>query len=152
LDRWGVEWKPLGGIFLHRMEGPDPGVDLHDHPWSFVSFILWGGYDEERAYNREAQGMARIAETWPDTCTRGVPVIRNRWTLRAMRLDECHRITDLHKRTSWSLVIHGPARRVWGFYLPSGFMPWREYEQTAAGKSRNLHVDISSNDPEGSRP
>jgi hypothetical protein len=152
LDRWGFEWKSLGGIFLHRMAAPDPGVDLHDHPWWFASVILWGGYTEERAESRTAPAFAKVAEHFPGTSTRGEVVKREWLTVRTMRLDECHRVTELMWRTSWSLVIHGPNRRNWGFYTPEGWIFWRGYEQSVRGRSRNMHVDISSNDPVGSRP
>ena len=32
-------------IFLHKFLKSDPD-DLHDHPWDFISIILWGGYWE----------------------------------------------------------------------------------------------------------
>lgn len=159
LDRWGIEWKRLGGIFLHKMEAPDPGVDLHDHPWTFLSLILWGGYTEERIETRLAPNAAQVAETWKQVqprgtwaSTRGDTVHRNRLSLRVMRLDECHRITWLNRPTSWSLVIHGPNRRTWGFYLPAGYMPWREYEATVRAERRDMHAEISPNDRTGSRP
>lgn len=41
LNRWGIGHDRVGGVLLHRMDAPDPGVDLHDHPWWFVSIILW---------------------------------------------------------------------------------------------------------------
>ena len=76
LDRWGLAHERVGGVFLHRMQAPDPGVDLHDHPWPFASVVLWGGYIEQRADIREAPTLADVADRWPDTCTRGVIVRR----------------------------------------------------------------------------
>jgi len=35
---------------IHKIIQSDP-EDLHDHPWSFISLILWGGYTEERILN-----------------------------------------------------------------------------------------------------
>ena len=32
-------------IFLHKFLKSD-SEDLHDHPWNFISIILWGGYWE----------------------------------------------------------------------------------------------------------
>jgi hypothetical protein len=157
LDRWGVEWKPLGGIFLHKMDAPDPGLDVHDHPWWFVSIILAGGYDEERSPIREAPSRAaRAAEhdARPGARPpgrRGVLTYRRPLSVRVMRLDEAHRIVRLHRRRSWSLVVHGPTRRGWGFYLPSGWMPWREYDATVRADRRDLWAEISSNDPPGTR-
>jgi len=36
------------GVYLHCIDTPDPGVDLHDHPWWFGSLVLYGGYTEVR--------------------------------------------------------------------------------------------------------
>lgn len=119
LDRWGWESKRFGGIFLHKMSAPDPGVDLHDHPWSFASLILWGGYTEERSNIRDAPYASRMVEQSRVMEHRGLVEHRRPWSVKVMRLDECHRIIDLFKGTSWSIIVHGPARRRWGFYLPA---------------------------------
>lgn len=37
---------PLFSIKIHKALMSDPG-DLHDHPWNYLSIILWGGYYEE---------------------------------------------------------------------------------------------------------
>ena len=152
LDRWGFEVKALGGIFLHRMQGADPGEDLHDHPWWFVSIPLLGGYLEERAEIREAPEFAYVARAMAEPGpTPRVPGIRRghlverrprRW--RTMRLDEAHRIVELTRHQTWTLVVHGPTRRRWGFYLPSGWMPWRDYELSDEGRRRELRVDITN--------
>lgn len=142
LDRWGAQI--IGdrlGIYLHKMSAPDPGIDLHDHPWTFITIPLWGGYTEERALCREAPGMAKIADRFPDTCTRGV-VEHRRWLRpRMMRLDECHRITALDRPTVWTLVLRGPRRRKWGFYGPWGYLPEPEYDATIRAGRRDLWSD-----------
>ena len=103
LDRYGIEWKPLGGIFLHKMSAPDPGFDLHDHPWPFVSIILKGGYTEKKANIRDID-----LPHWER---------RYRWSIRSMRIDEAHQITSLHEQESWSLVLHGRGYLTWGFHV-----------------------------------
>ena len=123
------------------MQAGDPGVDLHDHPWPFVSVVLWGGYIEQRADIREAQTLADAADRWPDTCTRGVIVRRRLGSIRALRLDECHTITHLLWRTSWTLVIRGPRRRKWGFYLPTGYVPEAVYDATVRAERRDMWSD-----------
>ena len=152
LDRWGVEHKRLGGVFLHRMDAPDPGVDLHDHPWWFVSIIIAGGYLEERAPIRLALDWAVLDDLDHRDPCRGHEVDRRRWSIKALRLDEAHSIKALHGRRSWSLVVHGPTRRGWGFYTPDGWLPWRRYEQTEHGSRRGAVCDISSNDDGLTRP
>lgn len=138
LNRWGLAHDRIGGVLLHKMEAPDPGVDLHDHPWWFVSIILWGGYTEQRAPIREAPLFAKLADAYPDGCTRGVVEQRHWLSAQVMRLDECHTITDLTRRTSWSIVFKGPRRRSWGFYMPDGYLSEREYDETVRAGRRDL--------------
>lgn len=212
LDRWGFEWpakseepyrRPWFGVFVHRMDAADPGIDLHDHPWWFGSLILWGGYTEERSDIRDAPARAATAEppslvdrirrlkrgSGPDRCIcqsldpvththyenhrghpcarckceaynplvtiergpAGAPVHRGWLSWRTMRLDECHRITDLDRPHVWTLVVHGPWRRGWGFYLPSGFMDWRQYDATVRAERRDMWAEISNDDRVASR-
>jgi hypothetical protein len=118
------------------MDAPDPGVDLHDHPFSFVSIILWGGYTEERCETRRASARAGN-DSRGDRSTR-------RWlSVRSLRLDECHRIIALNRKVSWSLLLMGPRRRSWGFYLPTGYMPEDEYNATVRADRRDLWEEIA---------
>lgn len=139
LDRWGVGHDRLGRVLLHRMDAPDPGIDLHDHPWWFMSIVLWGGYTELRADIRDAPVLAAVSES-PGlfSCERGVEVVRPPLSARVMRLDECHTITRLHRRRCWTLVIGGPRRRKWGFYLPTGYVDEATYDATVRADRRDL--------------
>ncbi len=186
LDRWGWECRWFG-VFLHRMDGPDPGLDFHDHPWSFASLVLRGGYVEERAAAREASHRARMADDAGRLSvpvlsdeeierlkaefralpaglamildeestqaseivfrgTRGDVVTRRRWSVRVMRLDECHRIISLNGRRCWTLVIHGPKRGTWGFYLPTGWVDWITYDRTVRAERRDLYAEGQRSD------
>lgn len=141
LDRWGIEWKRLGGIFVHRMDGPDPDKDLHDHPWQFVSLILWGGYVERRADTRRLDYRLDYSRQ----------TVRRPGSVRSLRLDEAHTIKRLNRGSSWSLVIHGPNVRPWGFYVRTHVVDglpkytWVEssvYARSERGQSRYLATEI----------
>ncbi len=145
LNRWGWRCR-FGAVLLHRMDAPDPGEDLHDHPWAFVSIVLAGGYIEERAATRDATTYARIAVEYLDTplmrgARRGFEEERRRFSVRRMRLDECHRITRLLRAPTWTLVITGPRRRRWGFYLPDGWMEDVDYDDLIRPSRRDLWAD-----------
>lgn len=140
LDRWGFECK-WAGVYLHRMEAPDPGLDLHDHPWSFLSIVLAGGYTEERADTRYAPTLARVAERMPAPGRRGFAVRRGALTARLMRLDECHRVVALHAPRVWTLVLRGPRRRPWGFYMRDGWIDEPTYDATVRVDRRDLWLD-----------
>lgn len=132
LSRWGPGARRVGAVFLHRMDAPDPGLDLHDHPWRFVSIVLAGEYVEHRATVREP-GNVRV-------------VRRRRWTVKTLRLDECHRVVELPRGRCWTLVICGPVRRKWGFYLADSgrWMVESEYDLTVRVHRRDLYdVDNS---------
>jgi hypothetical protein len=140
LDRWGLGDDRVSRVLIHRMQAPDPGVDLHDHPWWFVSIVLWGGYTEQRADTRSAPVYAGLAEQFP-SCTRGVVQERRPGSIRLMRLTECHTITDLRRRTCWTFVIGGRRRRRWGFYLPTGYVDEKVYDQTVRADRRDMWVE-----------
>lgn len=144
LDRWGLGHKRIGAVFLHRMDAPDPGWDLHDHPWAFASIVLAGGYIEERAEARVARNWAEMAEKWPASGrTRGRREYRRRWSVRVLRLDECHRIVELLRPRCWTLVLCGPVRRGWGFYMPDGYLDEKSYDDLVRTERRDLWNELA---------
>lgn len=129
LRRRGVDLR-LFGVYLHWLDQPDPGLDLHDHPWPFATFVVWGGYTEEAADARDAPMFAALAEHHGG-CTRGVVREWRRWSLHRIRMTEAHRITTVRPRTV-TLVFRGRKSRQWGFYLPRvGYVDQRSYDYEA---------------------
>lgn len=123
LHRWRLIETPLGGVMVHRHQGPDPGRVLHDHPWPFVSIVLRGGYVEEVAEARLAPLLADIADTHPAPGRYyGLREWRRARTVHVMPLTHAHRIVALLRKPTWTLVLHGRRRRAWGFYPASGFI------------------------------
>lgn len=113
--RWRLVQTPLISLYLHIWNKPDQDRDPHDHPWSFWSFVLWGGY-VERLYERGWPLM----DKW-----------RGRWTLHRMPLRLAHIVTYIKPRTM-TLVIVGPAVRRWGFWRSlagrTGIRYWEYWE------------------------
>ncbi len=95
--RYKVFRCPWFKIFLHHILRSDEDLELHDHPWNFVSLILWEGYQE--ILQRHVEPSIRRV--------RGGDVIR-------------HRATDAHRlileRPAWTLVCVTGKKRTWGFY------------------------------------
>lgn len=127
--RWigkGYLWRlrilvtPWFSIFLHRIHRPDNQRDLHDHPWAFASFVLWGWYKEI------------IGDSWRQ-CE-----IRRRW-FNWKRATGRHSISEVSRRPCWTLVFTGPRVRVWGFWIlervtkygpqVEKWVPYKEYEK-----------------------
>jgi hypothetical protein len=97
---------PWLGVYLHIIRRPDWARCQHDHPWAFVTLILWGGYEE-------AVGDRRF-------------VRRPGYVGYRPRSFE-HRITRLLRRTAVTLVVRGKNHEAWGFRTTTGKVGWRSY-------------------------
>lgn len=96
----------VGGwhAYLHRFVDSDPDRGLHDHPWGrALSLVLAGGYDEIR--------FADKARTERSTVTRAV----RPWRLNRLRGEDYHRVVLRGGRPAWTLFLHGPRVKGWGF-------------------------------------
>ena len=109
LTRWYLlRTKPLA-VFLHWFRRSDEDRVLHDHPWPFITLILWRGYFEH--------------------CRDGT--IRRRWPLTAhyRPAEWRHRVELIGGRKAVTIVIRFRERRVWGFWEKSGFIAWNKWWQ-----------------------
>lgn len=101
LTRWRIISTPFAALFLHRIGTPDSRPTLHDHPWSFVSILLRGGYTEIRLDKHTHQLRRRYVRF-----------------VNVMRRDDAHYIERIHGGPVWSLLLVGRRRRVWGYWRP----------------------------------
>jgi hypothetical protein len=104
-------------VFLHLINREDNDRDPHSHPWKFWTLILWGGYFEV------------IFNTLDQIRGRQNPVVRflGPFSFLFRPAEHIHMVYKLVKPT-WTLVIAGPSKRVWGFYPVTGeFVPWYDY-------------------------
>lgn len=108
---WIVRWRGCTA-YLHRFVAADADEWVHDHPWSWsVAIVLTGGYREERL-------------KWFDPATGWKAVIRllGGWRrINIIKGGDFHRILDCVPET-WTLFIHGPRVKGWGFleHHPAG--------------------------------
>jgi hypothetical protein len=114
MRRWILQ-TPLGTLRLHHIMRPDDARDFHDHPWSFVSLVVWGWYIEERP------GWPVLGELRPVIRRRRIGGLAHR------RATDLHAITHVAPGGCWTAVISGPRVRRWGFQTPSGWVYWRDY-------------------------
>lgn len=113
MRRWrigyGVLPRWLPGVRVHHIMRSDADREMHDHPFSFVSIILWGGYTEHGPNYSKRYGPGSIV-----------------W----------RRATDLHRleldRPAWTLVIRGRIKRRWGFVYTG---PWQFWEDFVRAKN-----------------
>ena len=95
MRRWVLRLVGVGELRLHHVRTPD-GVRgyLHDHPWPFLTWLLWGSYTHQ-VQEHPPQG----------------PVVteRRRWlSLRLLRRGNCPR--DLRRGPGRGLDAGGRAR------------------------------------------
>lgn len=105
LTRYTLLTTRCGRLYLHVFHRSDHDV-MHDHPFWFVSLLLWRGYIEEtpRGRRRKWAGMILFRPA--------------RWV---------HRVELPSGRPAVSLVWAGPLVREWGFHTPAGWEHWRAY-------------------------
>jgi hypothetical protein len=165
LRRWFI-WprkpednKMVPRIYLHRFYTGDNVRDLHDHPWSFDSIILWGGY-WEHSYNPEwlrlkAKGLHATALQTPKTIRKwyGPGSFLKRgasWThaveLKKKKVSEYYGFgahIDVEKDVPcWSLVLTGIKSRSWGFHTEGGWCHWKNYHSGACVCYDNPNEEI----------
>lgn len=95
---------------FHHILSSDPGRDMHDHPWDFVSQLLVGVYIEHTP-----DGIIRYE----------APCVIRR------KAEQLHRL-ELPDGPVWSYVIHGRPRREWGFMADGKWTPWGEYRDSGS--------------------
>lgn len=90
------------GRALHHFTAADEGDEWHDHPWSFTSEILAGGYAEDIVIKLD-----------PFTVLQRIIIPG---TTNLVPADRIHRITRLLADDCWTLVTAGPVERDVRFY------------------------------------
>lgn len=105
--RLHVVKTPWFAICVHWLNKVDPEPFLHDHPVTFLSLILRGGYGELRKDGYHY----------------------HRWYnfIRATILDP-HTINFVQPHTV-TLALMGPKIRDWGYHTPKGWVPWKQYNR-----------------------
>jgi len=107
LTRWRIIQTPWFGVYLHRMDGPDSRATLHDHPWTFTSIILRGGYYEAHAPQASVGPIEMRCHVIGD--------------VNRMQRYEAHFIRELVKVPTWTLMLVGRRQNTWGYWDP-----WRD--------------------------
>lgn len=120
MRRWRFLNVKYFGIRLHNICLPDLDREMHDHPFSFVSIILSGGYTEHVPIS---QLLKRRSIQRGDVKT----IEYRRWSINVRRAEDIHRLDPVLPNT-WTLVFRGRIRRPWGFLTPDrGWIHWKKF-------------------------
>jgi hypothetical protein len=128
LIRWILFRIPSFGIFIHKFCRSDYDRALHDHPWTFISYILKGGYYEFTESGIEWIGPGRRLYRPAE--------FKHRVVLQQLSngLKKWLEPPD----PSWSLVFVFRRRRKWGFWLKDKWCWWRQYDYDKAICSEDI--------------
>jgi hypothetical protein len=97
-DKWHLDGAPFPAV-LHRFSEPDMGPP-HDHPWSFRSIVLHGGYVEQVF---QLDGTSELVRH----------EVGDSFHIPAGHI---HRIVELPAGECWTLILPGQHERKSGFY------------------------------------
>lgn len=111
-------WLPAA-LRLHFIARPDLDRDMHDHPSSFISIVLRGGYTERLPTS--------FVPNWVGAEEDGYNVERRPGSIALRRYTDRHRIISVLPNTV-TLVLWMRKRQSWGFFTRRGKVHWRRYE------------------------
>jgi hypothetical protein len=134
LIRYSIFSCPWFAVKLHRILISDDDC-LHDHPGSFISIILWGGYVEHTL-------KSEIGSHFPSTKREKINITGSEppelviFTKHVKKLygpgsvlwrpaPWAHRLEIFQPATT--LVITFKKVRTWGFYTKNGWVEWMKY-------------------------
>lgn len=134
-------------IYLHKMLRDDDDRGLHDHPWPFITFILWGGYIEVQPAPewRHLWKLARHNDTgaaWTAFYRRHIEKVRRPLSILYRPKHWPHRL-KLRGKCSWSLVITFRPVQRWGFYTKRGWIDSRYFTRTTDKSSTYIEEGMN---------
>lgn len=98
------------GARFHQITASDPGRDMHNHPWDYITRLLSGAYIEHTPDG---------AVLYEAPCT----LVR--------KAEQLHRL-ELAGAPAWTYFVTGRYRQDWGFMTSGGWVSFRDY--AAAGE------------------
>lgn len=110
MRRWWIVRTRFFEARIHYTSSADVGEHVHDHPFDFITIVMKGTYDE---YLASAELVRH---------RRGVPFFR--------QAEVAHAIDKISQGGVWSLVLTGPRRREWGFYVDGNWVHEETYRTT----------------------
>jgi len=109
---------PWFSVKIHKALMSDPAIP-HDHPWNYLSIILWGGYYED-TIEYIGEGMSKYNQKWYGP---------GRFLYR--KGDKLHKLILPEGQYSVSLIFVGKKWRDWGF--------WDFYKGWVSHKERKIY-------------
>jgi hypothetical protein len=120
-------------LYIHRFMRSDAD-DPHDHPWSFFTYVMEGGY-KEKFYDRMKPEIkdGEFVSMWTSHMNVRLPgtiAFRRATDIHQVVLDRAYEMSEIEE-APFTLCLIGPRFREWGFWslAEAGrvFTDWRKY-------------------------
>ncbi|TXI88520.1 MAG: hypothetical protein E6Q36_05370 [Chryseobacterium sp.] len=112
--RWQLLKTPWFVINVHGIYHKDEDQHLHNHPWNFLSIVLWGSYVEQ------LQGSVFNLRTFLDTAYR--------------KAETYHKIYTLCSKSVYTLNFMSAKTKEWGYNVDGKFVGHQEYRKIKRGE------------------
>lgn len=110
VERWVIETRWFS-IRLHKWLGDDDLRNLHDHSWDYVAMVIKGVYTEKLDED-QGEGFIYWMIPWK-------PVYR--------KAERRHAVHPVGPWPVWSILLTGPEKREWGFWVNGKFRKRNKY-------------------------
>jgi hypothetical protein len=104
---------PFFALYVHHFHRSDNDRHVHDHPWTFVTWLLSRGYWEHVPELPMFPGGTQV-RFW-----------RARFSVLYRPAEWKHWVEI--ERPVWTLVLRLRRRREWGFWTHLGWIDWKTY-------------------------
>lgn len=105
IRRWTFGFTWLFSLRIHHWLSSDDPRHFHDHPWTYFSWIILGSY-----IDRSPLGDLR----------------RERWSIKKFPAEHKHTVV-VPEGGCWTIMITGPEKRQWGFWVNGKFKKRNRY-------------------------
>jgi hypothetical protein len=130
LMRYLVVKNPYVNVFIHKfLRSDDPFP--HDHPWNFWSYVVSGGYTEQRFDRAKAKhNHAEYTQYWTQSSEIRLPgslAYRKFKDIHLVDLDRTYGLDELDLAPT-TICVTGRRLQEWGFWLDDRtYLDWREF-------------------------
>jgi len=111
MERWVIDFK-LFSIRLHHWRKSDDSEYLHDHPWWFISWVIYGSYTD--IWSTSSGLFVRYKNHRP------------RWSIQKFPSSHIHTV-KIPESGCWTILLCGPVEHDWGFYVKDKFIKFKRY-------------------------
>lgn len=138
LTRWILLTKKYLHIYFHKFHRSD-SPELHDHPWSFISIVLWRGYIEEtfvkppklipyrftKFFGERTVEKATFSPLYGLLGTKKKRIYPGQILYRAAT--HAHRVELINGKPAYTLLINFGYIRQWGFFTKNCWQHFISY-------------------------